>query len=119
MNDKKNTEEKQEIITAPADNHVEALIAKAIDKNVPVETMERLLAMRRELKAEWAKSQFDRAMAAFQAECPVIEKTSKVSFGTTNYSYAALDEIVKQVKALLAQNGFSYTFDTRKTDKSI
>jgi hypothetical protein len=119
MNDKKNIKEKQEIIIAPTDNSVEALIAKAIDKNVPVETIERLLAMRRELKAEWAKEEFDKAMAGFQAECPIIEKTSKVSFGTTNYSYAALDEIVKEVKELLAKNGFSYTFDTKKTDKSI
>ena len=119
MNDKKNTEEKQGIITAPADNRVEALIAKAIEKNVPVETMERLLAMRRELQAEWAKEEFDKVMAAFQAECPIIEKTSKVSFGTTHYSYATLDEIVKQVKELLAKNGFSYTFDTKKTERAI
>ena len=33
----------------------EMLITRAIDKNLPVETMERLLAMRRELKAELAK----------------------------------------------------------------
>src|SRR5512143_2360309 len=119
MNDKKNIEEKQELIIAPEGNRVEALIAKAIDKNVPVETMERLLSMRRELKVEWAKEEFDKAMAVFQAECPIIQKSSKVSFGTTNYSYAALDEIVRQVKELLAKNGFSYTFDTKKTDQSI
>jgi hypothetical protein len=58
-------------------------------------------------------------MAAFQAECPIIEKTSQVAFGTTHYSYAALDEIVRAVKGLLAKNGFSYTFDTQKTDKTI
>jgi hypothetical protein len=119
MNDKKNTAEKQEIMIAPADNRVEALIAKAIDKNVPVETMERLLVMRRELKAEWAKEAFDRAMAVFQEVCPIIEKTSKVSFNTTSYSYASLDEIVRQVKGLLAKNGFSYTFDTEKTNNAI
>ena len=53
----------------------EVLIGQAIQKNVPVETMERLLAMRRELKAEWAKEQYDRAMAQFQADCPTIVKT--------------------------------------------
>src|SRR5512143_2500724 len=119
MNDKKNTEQKQALITALEGNRVEALIAKAIDKNVPVETMERLLAMRRELKAEWAKEEFDKAMAVFQAEYPIIQKSSRVSFGITNYSYAALDEIVRQVKELLAKNGFSYTLDTKKTEKTI
>src|SRR3712207_6481134 len=82
----------------------ENLIAKAIDRNVSVETMEKLLAMRKELQAEWAKRRFDEAMAAFQAECPVIEKTRKVDFvsrrtgSRTTYAYAPLDEIVRQVK---------------------
>jgi len=99
--------------------NAETLIAKAIEQGTPVETMERLLAMRKELKAEWAKEQFDKAMADFQKECPVIEKKKKVSFNTTNYSYAPLEEIVEQVKGLLAKNGFSYTFDTKEAENAI
>lgn len=103
----------------------EALIAKAIENNVPVETMERLLVMRRELKAEWAKEQFDLAMAEFQAECPVIEKGKKVDFtskrtGTrTTYNYAPLDEIVRQVGPVIAKNGLSYTIETENTPTMI
>lgn len=85
-----------------------ALIAQAIEKNVPVETMEKLLAMRRELKAEKAKEAYDSAMAAFQAECPTIEKT-KQGYG---YKYAPLESIVEQVKDLLSKHGFSYKFNT-------
>lgn len=107
--------------TAPIVNtfDAEGLIKTAIKQKVPVETMERLLVMRRELKAEWAKEQYDKAMAAFQSECPVIEKKKKVSFGTTNYSYAPLEEIVEQVKELLSKNGFSYTFDTKEGENAI
>lgn len=97
----------------------EALIAQAIEKNVPVGTMERLLVMRRELKAEWAKEQFDRAMASFQAECPIIEKKDTAGSGNFSYKYAPLDYIVKQVKDLLSKNGFSYTFDSKKTETSL
>ncbi len=97
----------------------EMLIAKAIDKNVPVESLERLLAMRRELKAEQAKEAFDGSMAAFQSECPTIEKRKKVDFGTTHYSYAPLEDIVSQVKELLSKNGFSYTFDTKQTENAM
>lgn len=97
----------------------ELLIAQAIDKNVPVETMERLLAMRRELKAEKAKEDFDLAMARFQADCPIIEKLDKAGAAGFQYKYATLDHIVKQVKGLLAKNGFSYTFDTRKTPGAL
>jgi hypothetical protein len=75
--------------------------------------------MRRELKAEFAKEAFDKAMAKFQAECPVIEKKKKVAFNTTNYSYAPLDEIVGQVKGIISGNGFSYTFDTEQTERAI
>lgn len=97
----------------------ERLIAQAIDKNVDVATMERLLAMRKELKAEWAKEQFDKAMADFQRDCPVISKNSVAGSGGYTYRYADLTHIVSSVRELLAKNGFSYTFDSRKTDKSL
>lgn len=106
--------------------NAELIISQAISQNVPVETMERLLAMRRELKAEAAKEAFDRSMAYFQSECPVIEKKKKVDFiskrtgNRTNYSYAPLDVIVEQVKPLLQKYGFSYTFDTKnENDRTI
>jgi len=95
----------------PVKQNAEALIAKAIDKNVPVETMERLLAMRRELNAEWAKEAFDRAMSAFQADCPTIEKTKavKTKSGIVAYKYAPIESIVSQVKGFLKKHGFSYS----------
>lgn len=92
-----------------------ALIAQAIDKNVSVDVMERLLTIRRELKAERAKEEFDKAMASFQAEMPTIEK--KVQ--GYNYKYADLTSIIEQVKELLAKNGFSYTFDTKEEANKI
>jgi pyruvate/2-oxoglutarate/acetoin dehydrogenase E1 component len=70
---------------------VEGLIEKAIVNNVPVDTMERILAMRRELKAEVAKEEFDRSMAKFQSECPVITKTKEVrAYARTIFSDGAL-----------------------------
>ena len=101
---------------APAFN-IETLINQAVTSNAPVESLARLLDIRRELKAEWAKEQFDKSLAAFQGECPVVEKRKKVSFNTTNYSYAPLEDIVEQVKPLLAKYGFSYMFDTETNGK--
>ncbi len=90
---------------------VESLIRAAVEHAVPVETMERLLAMRRELRAEAAKESYDRAMAAFQAECPIIQKTKEVRTraGKLAYRYAPIESIVEQVKHLLQKHGFSYT----------
>ena len=114
MSDHKlNNQEKQETVIMSVQHDAEALIAKAIDKKVPVETMERLLMMRRELKAEWAKAEFDKALAAFQAECPIIKKTKSVKTDTGDiaYKYAPLESIVDQVKGILTKNGFSYSVD--------
>lgn len=100
----------------------EILISQAIDKNVPVEALERLLAMRRELRAEQAKEEYDRAMAAFQAECPTIEKTKAVyekDRKTIRYKYAPLEAVVDQVKALLAKYGFSYAINTIQDEKML
>lgn len=92
----------------------EKLISQAIEKGVPVDTMERLLAMRRELKAEAAKELFDRDMAVFQEHCPVIRKEREVrtNAGQRAYSYAPLESIVEQVRHLLAAYGFSYAVRT-------
>jgi len=92
----------------------DALIAKAIDKDVSPETMEKFLAMRRELKAEKAKEAFFTALTGFQAECPVIVK-SKTGGGEKSYKYqyAPLDIIVSQTKELIKKHGFSYTIQAR------
>lgn len=102
--------------------NAEGLIEIAIKQQVPVETMERLLAMRRELKAEFAKAAFDRDMARFQGECPVIGKNRMARDESKNkdlYKYAPLDSIVEQVKDLLQKYGFSYAFKTVNTAESV
>ena len=91
--------------------HAETLIAQAIQQGTSVETMEKLLSMRRELKAERAKEIYDEAMSGFQSECPVIKKTKSVRTkgGQVAYSYAPIDSIVNQVKKYLKKYGFSYS----------
>lgn len=100
----------------------EALIKFALEKGTPVDVMERLLAMRRELKTEQAKEAFDSAMAAFQAECPVIEKRKDVmnkDNRTVRYRFAPLDDIVTQVKPLLQKHGFSYSITAETSEKRV
>ncbi len=84
-----------------------ALIQRAIDSGLQVDSLKELLAMRRELKAEEAREQFFDALAKFQDECPPIEKQKKAD----KYHYAPFDHIVSVIKPHLKENGFSYTFD--------
>lgn len=112
-------ESKQIIIqqTGVVNFDIEKLISQAVTVGTSVEGLERLLAMRRELKAEWAKGEFNRALAKAQSEFPVIQKRKSVyekDGKTSRYKYAPIDDIVEQVRNPLVDNGLSYTFDELK-----
>ncbi len=82
----------------------EALLTKAVSAGASVDTLERLLVMRRELRAEAARDAFFVALKAFQAACPAIHKTKKVlnRDGSVRYAYAPLEDIVAAVAKLCA-----------------
>jgi len=103
------------IVVGPKDPSPESLIKYGMDKGVPVETMERLLAMRTQIKAEQAREAFNHAMSRFQRACPIINKTKQVKNKNSNsvrYSYAPLEDIVSQVRGVLSDCGLNYSFDT-------
>ena len=99
----------------------EELISQAVNKGVPVETMERLLAMRTQIKQEQARESFFIALSKFQKECPVIEKTKPVknAQGKEMYKYAPLDSIISQTKDIVEKHGFSYTIKTFQANNTI
>ena len=109
------------IQTMPSANQAEVLIAQAIQQGTPMETVEKLLAMRKELRAEKAKELFDASMANFQEECPVIEKKKIVNDkgGKERYKYATLDRIVSQVKVYIAKYGLSYSINVQQDEKLL
>lgn len=100
---------------------VEVLIAQAIEKGLPVETMEKLLAMQERWEAAQAKKEFVVALSQFQSDCPVVGKTKKVlnKDGTLRYQYAPLDSIVEKIKKPLKSAGLSYTWDVRNDEGFI
>lgn len=103
---------------------IEAMLMAAIDKGLDIAVIERLMAMRKELKAEFAKEAYLTAMAAFQAECPVIKKDKPVSFTTkagqkVSYAYAPMDSLVSQAGPMIGKNGFSYKFELEESATQI
>src|ERR1035437_2036666 len=98
------------------DTSVDTFIKDAIAKSLPVETMEKLFALREKVKAEYAREQFVASLSGFQSECPVIQKTKKVMNKdgvSVRYQYAPIDAIVEQIKKPLAKYGFSYTWEVK------
>lgn len=114
-------QEPSQLQPMPDTNQAEVLIAQAIQQGTPVETMEKLLAMRKELRAERAKEMFDKSMAKFQEECPVIEKKKVVNDkgGKERYKYATLDGIVDQVKGYIAKYDLSYSINVKQDEKFL
>ena len=104
-------EKKTKAVAVVKETSVSEFISQAIAQNLPVETMERLFALRERVKAETAREAFIAAMAKFQSECPVIVKTKEVytKSGGKAYAYAPIESVVSQVKDALASNGFSYS----------
>lgn len=101
---------------------VEALIQQGIEKGLTVDTMERLLAMRKEVKAEQAKEAYVQALSDFQADVPVIKKTKKVmnkDGRSVRYTFAPLDSIVEQIREPLKRFGLSYRWETKNEQQQV
>ena len=116
--DKTNKKTKQLIVK----NDVSQFIAQAIEQKLPVEQMTKLFELYKDVKIEQAKEAFIKALADFQKEVPIIEKTKKVfnkDGKTIRYMYAPIDSVIKQIKSPLAENGFSYTWDSAREDHHI
>lgn len=93
---------------------LEAIFKQAVDTKAGVEVLERLLVIRREMRDERAKEQFNEAMRQFQAECPPIKKTVGVRDNADKlaYHYAPIEKVAAHIKPYCEKYGFSYDFDT-------
>lgn len=107
----KDTPAQKALAKAPQVSSVDALLSQAVGAGADIGTLERLMALRKDMLAEEAKKAFNKAMAEFQAECPVIEKTKSVSTksGDEAYKYAPIESVISQVKVLIQKHGFRYS----------
>lgn len=104
-------------------NTADQLIQIGLQERIPVESLERLMALREQEINRLAKSQFVTAMADFQANCPSIIKDRTVDYATskgrTSYKHASLGQIVKQIREPLKNAGLSYRFEINRLEQMI
>ena len=96
------------------------LLEMAIANKADIDTLERLMKLKKEYEAAEAKKAFDEAMAEFQGECPIIKKDragGKTSSGVIAYKYAPLDAIVSQTKKIIQKHGFSFMILEEEDEK--
>ena len=90
----------------------QALIEQALANNAAVETLERLFALAKEVRAEQAREAWNQAMADFQRDAPQILKSKRAKFasstgGEVRYSYAPLDAVAPKLQEVMGPLGLS------------
>lgn len=83
------------------------LLRVAVDKDLDIAKLEKLMEMQTVWEAKEARKEFFKAMAEFQGLCPVIKKKKKGH----NYKYAPICDIVSQAGKIITKCGLSYRFE--------
>lgn len=99
------------------------LIRLAVEKDLDVEKLEKLLQLQERWQKEQARIAFFEALAHFQSIVPEIPKSKNVTYrtekGTTSYNYAPLGEIDKTIKEAMKECGLSKRWEFKTQDGCI
>ena len=97
-----------------------SLLELAIEKGAPIETLEKLIALKERHEANEARKAYHVAMAAFKADPPAIVKDKLVDFtsqkGRTTYKHAGLADVAARIGEALSKHGLSAAWRTEQGD---
>lgn len=84
----------------------------AMNPNVDIDKMERLLMMQERIMAKNAEQLFNAALAEMQEKLPTIEATGEIKNrdGKVQSRYAKWEDINEAIKPILREYGFALTF---------
>jgi hypothetical protein len=101
------------------------LIALAIEKNVDIDKLERLLALKERYDAVQAQKSFLKSLSEFQANVPEIHKSKQVKYTPknggfpVNYKYAEIGDIDEAIKQSMSAAGLSKRWEITEEGESI
>ena len=104
---------------ATGNDESSALIRMAIDKNLDVDKLERLIALKERADAAAAKSAFFTALTKLQNKLPVIPKKRAVNRtgGGLLYKFADLADVTAAIRSLEQEYGFAHRFEFATSEK--
>ena len=110
MSDNKAIAEQGSVATMEPSTILQVIQSAAINPDVDIEKMERLMAMHERLTDKQSEAIFHQAMTAAQSDVPPIhkDKTNK----QTHSSYASYEGMDKVLRPIYVKHGFSLSFDT-------
>lgn len=110
---KKNMSENTEL----AVNHPMEVLQRAIDSNVPTETLEKLMDLQERHEANTAKKAFNQSLVKAQSEMPTVFKgRENEGIGSR---YASFDDIMRIVRPVLDRHGLAISFSQSETSDTI
>lgn len=114
MNDIVKKDDRQVAVSQPESTSILQIIERAaLNPEVDMDKMERLLEMKERLDAKQAETDFNLAMNHAQSQTTRISADSNNPQTRSRYaSYAALDRVLRPI---YTENGFSLSFDTGKS----
>lgn len=99
------------------------LLTLAVDKDLDIEKLSRLMDLQKSWQADQSRKAFFEALSKFQSEVPDLRKNKKVKFettkGTTDYNYAPLADITRQIKDTCKDCGLSYRWEIADTKEEL
>lgn len=104
----------------------DGMIAMAVEKNMDITVIERLMKLRNEEIVRLAKKEYLQAMSKFQEIIPDLQKNRNVNYtskkegvATTNYNYQDLGSIIKGIKPAMAECGLTHRWEQTEKDNVI
>ena len=96
------------------------LLTLAVDKDLDISKLERLMSLQKEWQADQARKLFFSALSQFQMDCPDLRKNKIVDFGPgkASYHYAPLADIDRQIKPVMKDCGLAKRWEIQD-DKEI
>jgi len=101
--------------------NIERLIAAAIEKGTPLDSLKDILDFQRGCEKDQAARDFAAALKGFQAEAPRVEKTRQVldKNGNKIYKFAPFEDIMQQIGRLLDKWGIVPSFSFSQTTAGL
>ncbi len=115
---------RKELATRQEEPSVALMLQSIVEKGVTAENvavMGQLIALKERMDAKQAEKEFASAFVKLQSGMPKIEPTRGIpdKFGKVKFQYAPFEEIMRKVRPLLTDHGFTVTFDSDFVDGRV
>ncbi len=111
------TDPKTAIVHAPSETAMvlDGITRAALDPQIDVAKLERLLAIQQTLLADQRRTAFRAALARLQERLPQITKQGTIldRDGKARNRFAKIEDIDATIRPLCAEEGFSFSFDSK------